>query len=144
MQLRHMIILTLSLAFFSESSLFAQTPKDAQYVNGYVRGHEFQVTYREGEALYGTYYSIDVHFCSSGRYISYVQTRKQTVLGNEQADSWNDSGNWDVVSFQGYPSLRYISASGKQDIIPMQILRDGTIRPLSGAFMKQLGKAQCK
>jgi len=143
-QLRNMIILALSIAFFSVSSSYAQTQKDVQYIKGYLGGHEFQVTYREGGSLYGTYFFLDVHFCSSGRYISYVQSRKQTVLGNEQVSNWNDHGNWDVVPFQGYATLRYISASGAQDVVPMQILPDGSIRPLSGAFMKQLGRAQCK
>ena len=55
MQLKNMIILALSIAFFSVSSSYAQTQKDVQYIKGYLEGHEFQVTYREGGSLYGTY-----------------------------------------------------------------------------------------
>jgi hypothetical protein len=143
-QLKNTIILALSIAFFSISYSYAQTDKDLQYVKRYLGGYEFQVTYREGGTLYGTYFFVDVHFCSSGQYLSAVQTRKQTVMGNEQVNNWNDSGNWDVVPYQGYATLRYLSASGAQDIVPMQILSDGTVRPLSGAFMQRRGKAQCK
>jgi hypothetical protein len=142
--IKNTIILALSIAFFSISYSYAQTDKDLQYVKRYLGGYEFQVTYREGEVLYGTYFFVDVHFCSSGRYLSTVQTRKQTVMGNEQVNNWNDSGNWDVVGYQGHATLRYISASGAQNIVPLQVLPDGSIRPLSGAFMKRQGKAQCK
>jgi hypothetical protein len=137
-------MLALSIALFYASSSFAQSQKDVQYIKGYLSGYEFQVTYREGGSLYGTYFFLDVHFCPSGTYLSYVQSRKQTVLGNEQVNNWNDSGNWDVAPFQGYVTLRYISASGAQDIVPLEILPDGSIRPLSGAFMKRQGKAQCR
>ena len=144
MRWRNTILLGLSIALFYASSADAQAQKNVQYIQGYLGGYEFQVTYREGGSLYGTYFFLDVHFCSSGKYLSHVQSRKQTVLGNEQVNNWNDSGNWDVVPFQGYVTLRYISASGAQDIVPLEILPDGSIRPLSGAFMKRLGKAQCR
>jgi hypothetical protein len=138
------ILFALCMALFSVSSLYAQTRKDVQYVREYLSGHEFQITYREGGSQYGTYFFLDVHFCSSGKYVSASQSRKQTVLGNEQVNNWNDSGNWEVVLFQGYPTLQYSAASGAQNIVPMQILSDGSIRLLSGALMQRLGMAQCR
>jgi len=139
-----MVSLILSTAFVFVSPLFAQTQKEMQYVKGYLSGNAFQVTYREGGPLYGTYFFLNVHFCSSGQYMLHGQSRKQTILGNEQVDNWNDHGMWDVVPGQGHPSLRYVAASGARDIVPMEILSDGRIRPLSGAFMKRQGKAQCR
>jgi hypothetical protein len=142
--LANTLIIALSILFILVDPSYAQTDKDLQYVKRYLGGYAFQVTYREDGALYGTYFFVDVHFCSSGHYLSSVQTRKQTVMGNEQVNNWNDSGNWDVVLYQGYATLRYLSASGAQDIVPMQVMPDGTVRPLSGAFMQRKGKAQCK
>jgi hypothetical protein len=141
---KNMIPLALCIACFSVSSLDAQTRNDVQYIKKYLSGYEFQITYREGGSQYGTYYFLDVHFCSSGQYLSSSQSRKQTVLGNEQANSWNDSGTWDVVLVQGNPALHYRAASGAQDIVPLQVLPDGSIISLSGAFMQRLGKAQCR
>jgi hypothetical protein len=144
MRWRNRVLLGLAIALFYAPSSNAEVQKDVQYIRGYLSGYELQVTYRDGEALYGTYFFLDVHFCPSGKYWSHVQSRKQTVLGNEQVNSWNDSGNWDVAPFQGYVTLRYISASGARDIVPLERLPDGGIRPLSGAFMKRRGKAQCR
>ena len=141
---RCVAIFTLLVAFFPIYSVHAQTRKDVQYIKGYLSGHEFQVTYREGGSLYGTYYFLDVHFCSSERYMLHGQSRKQTVLGNEQVNNWNDSGRWDVILFQGHASLQYVSASGGRDVVPMEILPDGRVRPLSGAFMQRRGNAQCR
>ena len=141
---RCIIIFALLVELFPLYAAHAQTQKDVQYVKGSLSGHEFQVTYREGGPLYGTYFFLDVHFCSSGRYMLYGQSRKQTVLGNEQVNNWNDSGRWDVVPHKGHASLQYVSASGARDIVPLEILPDGRIRPLSGAFMQRRGNAQCR
>jgi hypothetical protein len=59
-------------------------------------------------------------------------------------NNWNDSGRWDVIPFQGHASLRYVSASGARDVVPMEILPDGRVRPLSGVFMQRRGNAQCR
>jgi hypothetical protein len=144
MRRNYAILIGLCIALFAAPSLYSQTRKDVRYVKQYLSGYEFQITYREGGSLYGTYFFLDVHFCSSGKYVSASQSRKQTVLGNEQVNNWNDAGSWDVILVQGYPALQYIAASGAQDIVPMQILSDGSIRPLSCAFMQRLGKAQCR
>jgi len=37
--MRNMIILVLSIAFFSVSSSYAQTQKDVKYIKGYLGGH---------------------------------------------------------------------------------------------------------
>lgn len=141
---RTKLLVALSFFFVAAHLSYAQSDKEVHYIKGYLQGYEFQITYREGEALYGTYFFLDVHFCSSGKYLSSVQTRKQTVLGNEQVNSWTDSGNWDVVPVRGYAALRYLSASGVQDVVPLQVLPDGSVRPLSGAFMQRQGKTHCK
>ena len=144
MHWKNILLVALSFLFLAVHPSYAQTDKELDYIKGYLQGYEFQITYREGEALYGTYFFLDVHFCSSGKYLSSVQTRKQTVLGNEQVNSWTDSGTWDVVPIRGYAALRYLSASGVQDVVPLQILPDGSVRPLSGAFMQRQGKTHCK
>jgi len=141
---RIMMIIALSAAFVPDLTLYAQAPGDIQYIKRYPRGHAFQIAYREGGPLYGTYFFLDVHFCSSGQYILHGQSLKQTILGNEQVNNWTDNGVWDVVSVQGHASLRYVAASGARDTVALEILPDGHIRPSSGAFMKRQGKAQCQ
>jgi hypothetical protein len=138
-----MMIIAVLVSFVSPCPLFAQSP-NVKYIKGYLSGHEFQVTYREGGPVYGTFFFLDIHFCASGRYLLAGQSRKQTVLGNEQVNNWNDGGNWDVVIVQGYPALRYAAMSGAQDLVPLQVLPDGSVRPLSGAFMQRIGYAQCR
>jgi hypothetical protein len=141
---RCMAFLALFIAFFPFYPLNAQTQKEVQYIKGYLGGHEVQVTYREGGPVYGTFFFIDVHFCASGRYLLFGQSRKQTVLGNEQVNNWKDSGSWDVVNFQGHAALQYIAASGARDLVAMEVLPDGRVHPLTGASIKRLGRAQCK
>ena len=138
-----MVFLTLFIAFFPLCPLHAQTRKEVQYIKGYLGGHEVRVTYREGGPLYGTLFFLDVHFCASGRYLLYGQSRKQTVLGNEQVNNWKDNGIWDVVTFQGHTALQYVATSGARDMVPMEVLPDGRVRPLSGASMQRMGRAQC-
>jgi hypothetical protein len=136
--------LGLCIALLSAASAGAQTKTDVQYITGYLKGHEFQITYREGGVQYGTFFFLDVHFCASGQYWSANQSRKQTVLGNEQVNTWNDSGTWTVALVRGYPALHYRSASGAQDIAPLQVQADGSVGLVSGAFMKRVGKARCR
>lgn len=143
LRLRCMVFLTLFIAFFPLCPLHAQTRKEVQYIKGYLGGHEVRVTYREGGPLYGTLFFLDVHFCASGRYLLYGQSRKQTVLGNEQVNNWKDNGIWDVVTFQGHTALQYVATSGARDMVPMEVLPDGRVRPLSGASMQRMGRAQC-
>ena len=140
------VFLALFITFlpFCPLPLYAQTQKEVQYIKAYLGGHEVQVTYREGGPIYGTFFFLDVHFCASGRYLLFGQSRKQTVLGNEQVNNWNDSGSWDVVTFQGHAALQYVATSGARDIIPMEVLPDGRVHPLTGASMQQIGRAQCK
>jgi len=141
---RCIVFLELYIVFFPLSPTYAQTLKEVHYIKGYLDGREVQVTYREGGPLYGTFFFLDVHFCASGRYLLFGQSRKQTVLGNEQVNNWKDSGIWDVVTFQGHTALRYVATSGARDMVPMEILPDGRVHPLSGASMERMGMAQCK
>jgi hypothetical protein len=46
--------------------LAAQGPPEAA-VKDFFNGQQMLVTYREGGALYGTFYTLQVHFCRTGR-----------------------------------------------------------------------------
>lgn len=72
------------------------------------------------------------------------QSRKQTVLGNEQVNNWEDSGVWDVIKLQGQVALQYRSRSGAGHVIPVHILPDGRLRIPDGISIQKQGKAQCR
>jgi hypothetical protein len=121
----------------------AQTDQQAQHVARYLSGQRTLVTYREGGSVYGTYVFLEIHFCASGEYLLSGQSRKQTVLGNEQVNNWSDSGRWDVMSSQGQVRLAYFSTSGRRDVVPVYLDHNGGIRT-DGASVQRQGRAQCR
>jgi hypothetical protein len=122
----------------------AQTDEDLQRIKRHFSGQQILVTYRDGEAVYGTYYFIDFHLCPSSQYLSFGQSRKQTVLGNQQVNNWRDQGRWDVLRVQGQIRLAWLSVSGERDFIPLQLLPDGSIRTGGRASIQPQGRAQCR
>jgi hypothetical protein len=134
----------LLISFLPVSVLYAQADQQVQHVKRYISGQKTLVTYREGGPIYGTYFFLEVHFCASGRYVSFGQSRKQTVLGNEQVNNWRDNGRWDVLPFRGQVGLVYFSTSGKRDFVPMHIQPNGRISTVGGASILLQGRAQCR
>jgi hypothetical protein len=96
-----------------------------QAVKQALAGQRLLVTYREGGALYGTYYFLDVHFCASGSYMTFGQSRKTTVLDNTQVGNFSERGRWDVASLNGRTLLRSQSASGQVRAYPIALRSNG-------------------
>ena len=115
--------------------LAAQGPQEAA-VRDFFNGQQMLVTYREGGALYGTFFALQVHFCRTGRYLTFGESRRHTVLDNEQVNRFTDEGTWEVT-IRGQMVLRYLSVSG--DVAPngRVTLGDGSI-----TVVRQ-GLAQC-
>src|ERR1700756_5352940 len=91
----------LVLAFSLTGTALAQAGSQAQALKAYLGGQKLIVTYRQGGPVYGTYISLQVHLCRSGNYMTFGQSRKQTVLGNEQVNNWRDQGRWDTGVYAG-------------------------------------------
>jgi hypothetical protein len=145
-------ISAISLTAFSLSaqpfSIFAADPAPAQTewqqqaVKQALTGKHFLVTYREGGVIYGTYYLRDVYFCPS-RYRVQGQSQKQTVLGNTQVNSLNDSGTWDVATIAGRVALVSRSDSGQVNALPIALLPNGGIWLGDGVTVLSRGPALC-
>jgi hypothetical protein len=101
------------------------------------------VSYREGGPAYGTHFFLDVHYCSSGQFILFGQSRRQTVLDNWQNNSWEDAGQWDVVRLQGRAGVRAVSRTGKVDFVPVEILPGGRLWAGEGVSVQPQGPARC-
>src|SRR5262245_48960292 len=95
------------LAALAASSTAAQSPEAS--VREFFNGQQMLVTYREGGPVYGTFFTLQVHFCRSGRYMTFGESRKHTVLDNEQVNRFTDQGTWTIGSMQGRMFLRYLS-----------------------------------
>ena len=61
-------------------------------VEDFFNGQQMLVTYRDGGPLYGTFFTLQVHFCRSGRYVTFGESRRQTILDNEQVNRFTDEG----------------------------------------------------
>jgi hypothetical protein len=133
------LLLGLSLA----SSAAAQPVPEAR-VRDFFQGRQMLVTYREGGVLYGTFFTLQVHFCRSGRYITFGESRKQTVLDNEQVNRFTDQGTWEIASVQGRPVLRYLSTSGQPNVVAINVAPNGRVTLGDGGIsVVPQGPAQC-
>ena len=134
----------LLLSLLLAAPAVSQTGSNEQAVKGFFLGQRLLVTYREGGAQYGTFHSLQVHFCRSGRYMTAGQSRRHTVLDNEQISNFSDQGSWDITSFQGQLFLKYLSDSGQANALPVRLLPNGSLSLGEGISLVRQGLAQCR
>ena len=137
----HLLILGL---FFSPSTAAFAQPGQVEALKGALVGQRMLISYREGGALYGTYYFLDVQFCRTGKYITSAQSHKTTVMNNDQSNNWTEIGRWDILSYQYQPLLRYVTLQGKMNFVPVRLLQDGEIWLGDGVTVRHLGTTVCK
>jgi hypothetical protein len=120
-------------------------PQDqqTQAARAYLGGQRLLVTYRQGGAVYGTFFFLQVHLCRSGSYMTFGQSRKRTVMDNEQVNNWRDQGRWNVAAFGGQLGIQYVSVSGQGNFVPIRIAQDGSIWAGNGLSVVRQGSAQC-
>jgi hypothetical protein len=137
------VVTALLISFSMTVPLAAQGPPEAA-VRDFFNGQQMLVTYREGGALYGTFFTLQVHFCRSGRYITFGESRRQTVLDNEQVNRFTDEGTWEVTTVRGQMVLRYVSVSGQPNMVAINVAPNGRVSLGDGSItvIKQ-GVAQC-
>ena len=134
----------LPLLLVLSASLACSQDGQVQALRQSLAGQKYLVTYRDGGAAYGTYNFLQVHLCRSGNYFILGQSRKQTVLNNQQLNNWRDQGTWDVVNIGGQVGVKYLSASGAVRFYPTRVLPDGSIQAGNGITVIWKGPAQCR
>ena len=136
-------VTALLLSLSTKAPLAAQGPPDAA-VRDFFNGQQMLVTYREGGPLYGTFFTLQVHFCRSGRYMTFGESRRHTVLDNEQVNRFTDEGTWEVTTVRGQMVLRYLSVSGQPNMVAINVAPNGRVTLGDGSisFVRQ-GVAQC-
>jgi hypothetical protein len=112
-------------------------------VEDFFNGQQMLVTYRDGGALYGTFFTLQVHFCRSGRYVTFGESRRQTVLDNEQVNRFTDEGTWEITTFRGQLVLQYVSISGQPNIVAVNVAPNGRVSLGDGITVVRQGLAQC-
>jgi hypothetical protein len=133
----------LMVSFSTIASLAAQGPPEAT-VRDFFNGQQMLVTYREGGPLYGTFFTLQVHFCRTGRYITFGESRRHTVLDNEQVSRFTDEGTWEVTTIRGQMVLRYLSISGQPNMVAINIAPNGRVTLGDGSITAiRQGVAQC-
>ena len=136
------ISIALVLGMLLASSTTAQSPE--ANVREFFNGQQMLVTYREGGAVYGTFFTLQVHFCRSGRYITFGESRKHTVLDNEQVGRFTDQGTWTIGSMQGRMVLKYVSISGQPNVVAINVAPNGRLSLGDGGIsVVRQGPAQC-
>jgi len=135
------LILTFSFIFIQNTS--AQSIPTVAEVNDFINNNHFLITYREGEVVYGTYYFIEIHYCSSGLYGLYGKSVKQTVMGNEQHNNWQEYGNWKVIDYNGTVGVYYKTATAQEKFVPVYRLPNGNLSIGEGVSIVKQGKAIC-
>lgn len=71
------------------------------------------------------------------------QSRKRTILDNEQVNNLEEYGTWDVILVQGQVLLQTRTTSGTVDYAPIQLLSDGSLWIRDGVTIQRQGRAQC-
>jgi len=136
-------VTALLLQFPMTAPLAAQGPPEPA-VRDFFNGQQMLVTYREGGPLYGTFFTLQVHFCRSGRYMTFGESRRHTVLDNEQVNRFTDEGTWEVTTIRGQMVLRYLSISGQPNMVAINVAPNGRVTLGDGSItVIRQGVAQC-
>ena len=138
------VIASFLLALFITTPAHAQAGSNERTVRDLLAGQKMLVTWRDGGSLYGTFFTLQVHFCNSGRYMTFGESRRQTVLDNQQVSNLDDRGSWDVATLQGQLVLRYLSDTGQANAVPVRVLPNGNIWVGEGVTVLRQGPAQCR
>ena len=110
----------------------------------FLAGKHVLFSYRDGGAVYGTYYFYNTHHCPSGHYIDYANSSKQSVLGGQINQRWESNGTWQVTTNGGQIGTYYRSSNGEETFWPMQLNGDGSVYINERISFVLQGPAQCQ
>ena len=143
-QLASAALPALALFFLLTTPAVAQPDDRVEALKDALSGQRLFVTFRDGGALYGTYYFLDVQLCQTGRYYTSAQSRKTTILNNQQVNRWREAGTWRIIVYQDQTVLKYVSLSGKTNFAPARLLPDGRIWLGEGVSVQRTGTTDCQ
>ena len=138
----NLLIVIVTFSLFTQN-INAQTIPTIAEVKNFLSNNHFLVTYKEGGAVYGTYYFVDIHYCASGMYALTGKSIKQTVMGNEQRNTWQEYGSWKVLEHNRQVGIYYQPANAQPKFFPMYRLGNGTLTSGEGVSIVRQGKAMC-
>jgi hypothetical protein len=151
-QMKLLLAMTFAIVTLASfpATILAQTGSQ-QDLRDYLAGQKFLVTYRQGGPVYGTYFFLTVHLCRSGKYTTFGQSRKQSVLdsgdtglpSSEQVHRWRDQGRWDIIEFGGQIGVQYLSSAGQRSFYPVRVEPNGQIWVGNGMSVVRQGAAEC-
>ena len=121
----------------------SEAQADEQVLRNYLSGRHVLISRRDGEAVYGTYYFFHTHYCSSGRYVVYASSVKQSVLGGEIRQRWEVRGTWKVVTQKGQEGVFYQDTDGGTDFLSLRMQPDGSVYIRDGINFAPQGRAEC-
>lgn len=136
-------LFTLVLCPLFTTNSNAQSSPTVIEVHNFFNNQKILITYREGEVLYGTYYFLEVHYCPTGQYGLYGKSIKNTVLGNEQHNNWQEFGTWKAMKQNGQVGMYYATTAGAQNFIPVARLANGDLSVGEGYTIVKQGQAIC-
>jgi len=110
----------------------------------YLAGKHVLFSYRDGGAVYGTYFFYNTHHCPSGRYVDYANSSKQSVLGGQINQNWESNGTWQVITHQGQIGTYYQSSQGETTFWPMRLNTDGSVYINDTISFVVQGPARCQ
>ena len=135
-----LIMLLFEMAGMGDSTQGNLTVDEA---HNFFNNSNILITYREGEAVYGTYYFVEIHYCPQGQYGLYGNSVKKTVLGNEQRGNWQEYGNWKVIKQNGQVGMHSTNTYGVQNFTPLYKAADGSIMINQTTTIVKQGQAIC-
>ena len=138
------VAIVLLLSFSAPAPGFSQPESSELATKAFFAGKQLLVTYREGGPLYGTFFFLNVHFCRSGHYMTFGESRRHTILDNEQVNKFSDRGLWEIATFQGQVVLKYSSVFGQSNSVPVRVLPTGGVWMGEGVSAVRQGAAQCQ
>ena len=121
-----------------------QTIPTIKEVYNFFNNQNLLITYREGEAVFGTYYFLEIHYCPNGYYGLYGNTVKRTVLGNEQKSNWQEYGTWKIINQNSLNGIYYAATNGNQKFYPLYKLPNGDLFISEGITIVKKGLAICQ
>ena len=119
MKLTTTLGLFLVVSIWNSVNLNAQDNPSLEELHNFYNNQQLEVTWREGEVIYGTYYFLEIHYCPDGYYGLYGNSVKKTVLGNEQRSNWKEFGTWEITSQNNINGILYSSTTGNQNFYPL-------------------------
>lgn len=106
-------------------------------------GQKILFSWREGEAVYGTYSFEEYHFCNRNNYLLVGYSERNTILDNVQRNSWQNEGRWEVRREQGQIGVFFQPNSGQGYFYPLRLESNGRLtNPY--ASVSRAGRAACR